>query len=1072
MRTTQTKQSSISIKAELSTICPKNTPFQPVSLSRPTENYLNQIQKLDSVHDFGGSRGGNLATDTITKSRDSGAFCYDQMILSFIQKYSFQDSRNDLLKYIPDMPIQTVSNFSSPGIGQYPRFVDDIESYLMYCAINDATTMRSKTYGTNFLCVENTEDVGELYRIKKQLRDFFGNYRDIKQEGEEDTDKIKNGTGKINFIVDTPGDFTKILKSDTFEELGLDEIDEFAYVLTQESAHDSAKGKPTTLSPLIIDEAYKGNGFCEAFIDEQKQERTYSFNNTQPDVPGTFESNFTITFKGMNYEPTNGENFFTNVTYTKQGTEPNVVKCKLNATDHPTNIPKITKEIAKIARVSSKPLNTTSKTILEEPRQLDYIKNFYIDFKRNNYQLDNNKPYLLDFNFTKKRAGDGLQARICQYINSGRIKLRCYKKNNPKPGQRGATGSELKGGLDTRIIYKISKLILVTIDKVLFSYCVKNDIPAIYSGTKIFIFFKPEAGLTADILPSSVPNGIVFTPAPAIRNKRPNTFGGKKSVRQTSEHFQKGGNMSDFFNTINDIPYIIFKLSPRILNQIKETRETTIKEYATILTNIKDADIETYYGNGLSVLIYKDEGQFSNSIPEGPNGVISSSNENEPRTIIYLSKGDLYYKVDFQPRASRYTITYDDKYKTVEGTIIMDILAGIKGIMKKSNVRDFVSSFGISSITGFIDNYWVSEDDIGELDESEEQLLSDIGLKQTGGVNKNLLDLYIDTIINSPNLLDNSKLKEDNFIALMSYINIFTCYEVAFCYDNDIYEQRFNNINGLEVSNCIGLYIMYDLLLNDFSEQITKISYKLMEYFINSGDSAQNYLSISTDLMELLQYVYCDDTRLSESLNTKTEQQIQNGIINTSDPIFIASQTYFVDLFGRIQTKKSEVKAFLNGTNQDPNIGNYIKNNLSMYGFMNMTNSYLDKFTPTSSVATPIPSDLARGYPLGEERKQQIESQKLRAQTQKNIPAKSFFKPFQGKTMTMKELKEKNIESAPEGNIVYSYNAPNRGNTIGGKYKTRKNLYKNRKTRKNRKVNRKHRYMRKTKRINKKTRKN
>ena len=31
----------------------------------------------------------------------------------------------------------------------------------------------------------------------------------------------------------------------------------------------------------------------------------------------------------------------------------------------------------------------------------------------------------------------------------------------------------------------------MTIDRVLFSYCVKNDIPAIYSGTEFFIFFNP-----------------------------------------------------------------------------------------------------------------------------------------------------------------------------------------------------------------------------------------------------------------------------------------------------------------------------------------------------------------------------------------------------------------------------------------------------------------------------------------------------------------------------------------------------------------------------------------------------
>ena len=56
----------------------------------------NEIQKIDSVHDFGSTRGNNLATDNITKVKavvNSNVvyYSYNQMTLSFIQKYSFHN---------------------------------------------------------------------------------------------------------------------------------------------------------------------------------------------------------------------------------------------------------------------------------------------------------------------------------------------------------------------------------------------------------------------------------------------------------------------------------------------------------------------------------------------------------------------------------------------------------------------------------------------------------------------------------------------------------------------------------------------------------------------------------------------------------------------------------------------------------------------------------------------------------------------------------------------------------------------------------------------------------------------
>ena len=46
--------------------------FPPGIITPSTVVPIDQIQKFDSVHDFGSTRGNNLATDSISKSKDTG----------------------------------------------------------------------------------------------------------------------------------------------------------------------------------------------------------------------------------------------------------------------------------------------------------------------------------------------------------------------------------------------------------------------------------------------------------------------------------------------------------------------------------------------------------------------------------------------------------------------------------------------------------------------------------------------------------------------------------------------------------------------------------------------------------------------------------------------------------------------------------------------------------------------------------------------------------------------------------------------------------------------------------------
>jgi hypothetical protein len=203
-----------------------------LKLGTDTEDQsMDQIQKLDTIHDFGGSRGNNLATDTITRVKDvfltlstDSNYSYNQMIYYHILKHSFPQTAQ-WCQPILNLKSQWVSSFSYPGAGAQPRVVDDIEGYCLLLSLK-AHRIKKGDY-SDFLCCRYESNVQNFQHVKNQMRDFFQTRIDA------------GGTGKLNFLVDTPGNLTKVLKSDPA-------LNDFAYVILQESAHDSAKGKPTT----------------------------------------------------------------------------------------------------------------------------------------------------------------------------------------------------------------------------------------------------------------------------------------------------------------------------------------------------------------------------------------------------------------------------------------------------------------------------------------------------------------------------------------------------------------------------------------------------------------------------------------------------------------------------------------------------------------------------------------------------------------------------------------------------------------------------------------------------------
>jgi hypothetical protein len=714
------------------------------------DEMINQIQKLDSIHDFGGSRGSNIACDAISLDRTTGKYIFNSMRMSYIQKYSFE---NPQIPSIINIPIINFSALSYPGVASQQRAVDDIENYCVLLSmkkkiVSSPGANNDAKYDKCFMRLPMPDTaILTLKKLKSDISNFFSGYKD------DDT----TGTGKINFIVDTPGDVSKILKSDPTNN-------KFAYILTQESAHDSASSKSSSLSPLSITQCYQNNGYIEVvnfdntkvykykngamgttqpkITDEKTMitdsiSRKYSNNNDDTVLNnGKFESHFEIKFTGMGFEVENKkEYFYTSVQY---NTLP-VLKCKLNQKPHPTNVNTIVKEIKSI---------NTAKVFLKSPEELLLKSNkknkFYNEFnKPSNYNLIPTDKIKLDYSFTKKRAGDGLQAKVVKLVNSGKLLLYCHKQNLGGPAL--TDNLRTAGGTNTEIIYKIQRLVLVTIDRVLFSYCVKNDIPVILTGDKYLLLFKP-ADLPTQLGGDSKQNLSIKN---NINYKMNNDdFNNKKSNIISKKNNQKGGeSINELIDLIKSIPYVFLKTLPHLLMKNRQTFSVGL----TKIRELKDFIILNDTAGTIFSALRGDESCVYIIDPDNPanNGKVHIPRKygGEVKNNLQIDGVDQYpdgvdYQYGYCDFGTQKFLIYTNKYKVKKDH---------DNFYYITKSTETLISPGV--IKGFID---------GRISSDHEELITCYNIRNKPDVDKNLFDIFMEIIDSeyNPELLDEEQDEE------------------------------------------------------------------------------------------------------------------------------------------------------------------------------------------------------------------------------------------------------------------------------------------------------------------------
>lgn len=973
---------------------PGGTPTDAVS----EDTMISQIQKLDSIHDFGGSRGSNIACDTITLNRVNKNFIYNAMRMTYIQQCSF-DSQPPVPAIMANIPIINFSSLSYPAAAAEPRAVDDIENYCVLLSMKKKMQSNggAGAYSTFFKQLD-IQPNATLLPLKNEIRTFFNSYTDSSL-----------GTGKINFIVDTPGDLSKILKSNITGE-----NDAFAYILTQESAHDSASSKSSPLSPDSINQCYNKNGYVEVLnfglndtfrkfsgaplSDNDKNQvlasitREYSnnYDDTQQNK-GKFESHFTIKFGGMKYEIVDKkEYYYTDVTYSGKP----ATQCKLNQKPHPTNVNTIVTEIKKV-NTTNKELDNTDKAKLISGEK----NKFYNDFNNKPiYKLSPDDSNKLDYSFTKKRAGDGLQAKVVKMVNSNKLVLYCNKQYVDGVNPPSSVINYVKGGTNIETIYKIRRLVLVTIDRVLFSYCVKNDIPVILSGDKYLLLFKPAIALPPMAGGSnqklSIKNNINLKMNNDNLKKKSNDVISKKIVQTGGE------SLDEIVELFKNIPYCFLKALPHLLNEnrsIFRLETNKIQDLTTLIqTNEENKKLFSVFLNGKSCIYLTPNDPSDNGkviIGGAEYGYCQFDGNKE--FIIYTDR----VKVQ-KNNADSFNYTFDNTQTTITSQNIQGFVSGKISADNKYNIRSRIAEINKADFDIFmqsIDPEYVppgyapamyeggaifkNKDQMSisnsqEYDEpevstesrssssqmnssndrmstegellnqqmsTEGELLNDrfFEADKMQGLNMYLQFFYNNNISSVKNslTLDENLLVTNNYIAIMSYLSLFNSFEMNMCWDNDGYDENFSKIKNLEVTNKIRLYLLFYNLLLDFEEQKDKICYGLLEYFVHPKNSGDNYFIIEDDLSSLIHYVTCSYVNLPLSVNQRIENLIDAEIIKTDNQVYNKTKQYFVELGDKINNQSIMISEYLYNDSENE-MTEFVKKYLNMYGFMMMSDIF------------------------------------------------------------------------------------------------------------------------------------
>jgi len=592
---------------------------------------LKQIPIIDSLHDFG-KLTSCIAKDIIKRTPMGSNNIYKNLLgFSMLQNNLYnQASVNNRL---------SGENFSCCKVstkGSLPSLTGDIEAYTLLLALK-----RKILENTSENPIKITKTLGvagspETLEIKETITDYFSDY-------------VDPGTKKINLLVDTMnGNLKKILLTEP-------EDCPFAYIVTKEGISDPAKGKCNPVDPGKAAGYYgRENVYYETMTKSTRKYlstgKTSEEKNEFTSVESGFDSVFDINFDQISCCSVSDNKFIrARVNY---GNIPEDIKiestinCRLNdEKTHPTNVPKISEiMVDKVTSHNNQKINTATVSFINAnettPGKFYGQGGIFTNMVFDNDELN----WVTKLSFTKKRGGDGLQGGICKLVNSNKVVLDVFRLADVD-----LDDDDKVFGIDIRRVFNVTRMVLVTIDRVLFSHCITNDVPAILQCVQVpcFILFKPLAKPEPQVpgsfkdhdIPNPFTGDIVYENNVVLEQpkKKKKYYGGTVPGEEVETINLDIGDV--IVSLVNTNPEFLYKIFPKLARAARISGGFSIQE--TPANNVLiDKCIE--YIKNFEIMEFNKE---SDAIEDPETGEYSTDEEKP----IYNSEKEIISSIYYSP---------------------------------------------------------------------------------------------------------------------------------------------------------------------------------------------------------------------------------------------------------------------------------------------------------------------------------------------------------------------------------------------------------------------------------------
>ena len=857
-------------------------------------------------------------------------------------------------------------------------------------------------------------DVGNIQASKQlliynHLANFFKDY--IDREFIDIEDGTDNVEGKIKLCIDCQSNLFKIMRQNK-------QHNKFCLLYTAETITDSAfKSKAETIDEVF---GYK-NWYIEALNSETSRGHYGGYGNDNGTLRDSVKGNISVVYTNINYnKPDNLEdsNYTVDLKYYyEKNVGDKYTQVRLNDSESVTMNKEITTKKSVSDRVTqflnnfSKTLKIAGSDVITKLKALDVItklkalnnksnpqqrKEFYDVFNTVvlSQQLDINDPenILMKYSlyYAIKRLGDTLQAEVCRLAiltNMFFYKVKRYDAVPPK--------KKFTFGYEKSVRIKPTKgAVLVTHDRMLFTYAVINNIPVILDLDNHMIIFKPNTsevclnylmfepeqggggrdiymeednvtksfggnpinnriqsgGNNTDQLAHSIMTNVnsfirylYYSRLIGLSNIKPFL----KDVSNTlynenvEESISNMTDSNDYYNKMPQIAYIAnYKYPVLVIGNL------TFIDTITIFAELEEEEIQSFYSKvnlGSIQQITRSDVKKATALKTGDLIAV------QPFIMIYLNDIDYLFLTnifDGSDREIEIEFRYDKELTQTGSSHNNNNIP--KGTFTETNIKSTLSQRFLNLFNEYNEDNEDNEFIIKILNiiinASDEEDASGGGYRG-GAPNKSS---YQEILGADFGKLNNTEKLLQNNITVLTYLHqLLREYELSFINYEEGIDTFYCKIDeSVQLSYTIGLhnfmprdiefYVFLTFLIQDYNtETITTINFALFEYYLymtkEENDIYFNYLTIKSYLLDISYQV-----SMTEENKAKLQQNITTYeyFKTLMEKVTNTSYTILQEIYSDIQQKNTDYVVTYK------NVDEY---NLKLCGFSDLQEEFTDK---------------------------------------------------------------------------------------------------------------------------------